>query len=634
MINILNHSYNYLQGWALGHTQGMLEGRRLEFGAGQNDYLVASMQCGQFTAILSLVSLIATKAFVQTTADQVSKVCRRLTWLSIPLFILIGVINSGKYGAFITTCNQLFNTRFGTNVPSPVRSVCELIRDHGGKFFATATFASFVAFVALREYCIAAGLLTAMTYHVLNVNNLLPYRVSLFAERYLRIVTIVMGMMKGFILNRIFMAMLLPTCFSPRIRQVFHERIDQLSRALFRSRLTGYRLEEFNRPISDRKNLPYDEIVRILDTAQRIAVEVDPAHCDKLCLDLSQFPENNRYERLMELWDQRDWAPSVAAIRGKLLDDERFRTAVILAHFQGEVTIEQIDENRSHYFDLMLQQRFGNPPEQQAVGDFVINWTREQLFALVQGLKGEIFVEGRKVDLEDAKEAISKIIPRLDSLAASADHRVEFEDILLKLAIEGGAYCARGKKRAAEELLNSTLMQQYVPSQGEEYNPNQEYETNLRTALLAKRREILGQSYENFTTTTLTIPDFLRNDVHGFDNYGGHSLSRGFVPMSSYQLEKWDVSDMIFWECFEERRNAMIASYARDLPAAITEVGMARFSDYLVDLIRRHQTLTQEQKEELIERYQEMAFHAQPDLVELRFKYLVLYMLGVVRIRF
>jgi hypothetical protein len=633
----ISHGYNFLLGWSLGHVHSSLINREMEYRAGKNYYFIALNHYHQLSQLISIASMLATRTLSQQACSRVTKFCNFAVILTIPAFLIIANANSGNYRHFAEKWNRYSPIRLPATLHPRAATICKFIADHGGKFARVAMLAACVAFALLGDKVLAGGIACAMTYQILDSKNLIPFKVSLFMERYVRVLSIVMGIREGMWINRIFNVMELSSCFSTKIQQFFLHRFDQFIRTIFKPVLTGYPLAQFDKALTERKGLSYEEILRVLDTTQTIPFEIDPAHCNKLSFDASRLPKSDRYEQLLEWWDQpqQDWLSKGAVITARLLDDERFVDGVLCPHFGERIDKDTVKANLRAHFDQMNQERFGSDPESGVVNAYVVDWTRQQLRALVQGLKGEVFVEGRKKDLADARENISKIIPIIESFASSPEHQVDFEDALLKLAIEAGAYCARGKKRASEELMNSLLMQTRPLQEGEEYDPNAEYEKRLRAALQAKRQTLVEQQYSN-VTATMNLADGIKSDVHGFDNAYGYELSIGFLPQSELEAERIDFMDTIFWEFFESHRTEMFSSYFQSLQSVISEVGTVQFSDYLRHAIQAHPSLNDEQKEALIERYLDIAFERNQNRAAertQRFEYLVLYMLGVIRIR-
>lgn len=638
MLNLsMNHGYNFLLGWSLGHVHSSLINREMEYRAGKNYYFIALNHYHQLSQLISIASMLAVRTLSQQASSRFTKLCNYAVILTIPAFLIIANANSGNYRLFAEKWNRYSPIRLPATLHPRAAAICKFIADHGGKFARVAMLAACAAFALLGDKVLAGGIACAMTYQILDSRNYIPFKISLFMERYVRVLSIVMGIREGMWIHRILNVMELSSCFSKKVQQFFLHRLDQFIRTVFKPVLPGFPLAQFDQPLTERKSLSYDEIQRVLDTTQTIPFEIDPAHCNKLSFDASRLPKSERYEQLLEWWDQpqQDWLSRGAVITARLLDDERFVDGVLCPHFEGRIDKDTVKANLRVHFDQMIQERFGSNPEPGEVNAYVADWTNQQLVALVQGLKGEIFVEGRKKDLADARENIAKIIPIIESFASSSDYRVDFEDALLKLAIEAGAYCARGKKRASEELLNSLLMQTLPHQQGVDYDPNAEYVKRLRAALQAKRQALVEEQYSH-VTATLNIADGIKSDVHGFDNAYGYELSLGFLPQSELDAERIDFMDTITWEFFESYRTVMFDNYFQSLQGVISEMGTVQFSDYLRHMIQSNSALSDEQKDELIERYGDIAFDRNATRAAestRRFEFLVLYMLGVIRIR-
>src|SRR5262249_47998913 len=150
--------------------------------------------------------------------------------------------------------------------------------------------------------------------------------------------------------------------------------------------------------------------------------------------------------------------------------------------------------------------------------------------------------KGWQVDLDDAIANCGKILAYVQKLDPVKD-RIEIEDILLKLACEGGEYCARGVKRASSELMS------HIVNKSAKFNldPDKVYEMQLHQALLDQRSQLVQQQYNKIAQYALSLyPDAIKNDVHLFDVYRIY-LSLGVIPLTDFERQKIGIGHLMGW---------------------------------------------------------------------------------------
>ncbi len=185
---------------------------------------------------------------------------------------------------------------------------------------------------------------------------------------------------------------------------------------------------------------------------------------------------------------------------------------------------------------------------------------------LVQQLKGELRVEGLQKDLEIGIEHCKKIIPYLHSVKDPTER----EDLLIKLALEAGDFCALAIKICSREIVYETVVPNTIPM---DYFESIEH--RFRCALQFERKNITESTYRELTKK---FPDVAMRDEHIFDLYDP-LFKLGFYPID----QKLDsLLSIIYWEMYNKTRISMMNKYQHRLDDVVKVVGR----QYCVEYIR------------------------------------------------
>jgi hypothetical protein len=163
-----------------------------------------------------------------------------------------------------------------------------------------------------------------------------------------------------------------------------------------------------------------------------------------------------------------------------------------------------------------------------------------------------------------------------------------------------------------------------------EGDPDKTYEITIRQALQNQRHRLVESGYQHIVNE-LDIPNAIAKDVHGFDVYR-RMLSLGFFPLTEMERFRLTSAEVVIWKLYEQFRNQAQALYRQQLDAIVHEKGELRFSDYIQHAIQTNNSLTAEEKEEIIEKSTN-GNGGQWTVAETnsRFHRLMLVMLGVLR---
>ncbi len=267
-------------------------------------------------------------------------------------------------------------------------------------------------------------------------------------EIYMPTVSLLGLVIGGTAVIQIYSAIMLSTHILPCAAAFIHQKVDALTRYSFS--LKGPSLSEIDAPLVEKKEMTFDEINQILDCYSN-DLEINPAHCSHSIVELEDLPKDDDFDQFLTLFDQVDWELNYVHVFNKLKDDDRFLDFLLEKFKKDNESLqkEELQAAVEHYIELTADEK-GVSKER-----FVVDWTREQMVVLIDLLKGNTRVEGLQQDLDEAIQAAAILLPHITSLTIDVDR----EDALLKLAIEGGAYCGRGIKRSANEIMRGVIAQ-------------------------------------------------------------------------------------------------------------------------------------------------------------------------------
>lgn len=623
-----------LVGWSTGFRFTMGRGAEREIRQGGNHTLAAFAQAGQAGTVCLVVDKLAKfipDPFTKTVINVLTNV---VPILSVPLAIFCGTVRDrGIYPAFAFGVNTYLWT--GLQLPARVEdmspwvvAVIDFTADHAGAIMQGAIVVGSIALIALGSYVLGGCILGALIYQVLDEDlGVIPRKVSLFMETYMPIISWVGILIAGNVVLQTLAVCTLIT-YIPGVFPFFMEKMDYYVCKRLRdigAELPGASLKEIHAPLVENKEPSYQKIIAILD-GNDSAFEINPAHCSKPIIDIACLPKDRTFDKLLTLFDRIDWTQRYPVVSGKLKDDDRFMDFLVKRF--PTIKKSALKKEFDSYVNRLAEK------EKITQKQFVANWVRTQMKdGLIPVLKGERRVEGRQQDLDDAITSCAMLLPYLEGLGES--DRIDFEDTLLSLAIEGGFYCGRGAKRIASELVRK-LLYKTLPEHAENTgSPDRDYELKVRQALQDTRAEIVEAKYR-WLTQSLHLPDVVADDVHGHDIYR-QFLCMGFFPLTPHEQQNMNTASHLLWEMYhhlEVYQPEMMREYQEGLDATIHAQGDVYFGGYIRRIINANRNLTQKQKEALIERYSNIAFSSFGATQEMhRFRRLMLVMLGVLRPR-
>lgn len=573
--------------------------------------------------------------------------------------------------------------------------ICCFVAKNSTKIMRITGIVTAVALTAILPHY-AAGMLTGVLYEAAKSRGYVPHRINLFVETYTPILSAVGAALTGGLFAKLLLVTAIAQCH-PDANLYLQARYDSGIRGTFdaiqneiRRRFPGVppvnadfgtKLSEYDASLQNNKNMSYDDIIRIVEGYY--PVEIDPAHCSKSIGDIYNLPENHNFDQLLTHFNTIDWVARYEYVKRKAADDDRF---LVFVHEQTGIPREALGNLET------LDRAITNLANQGGLTKqvYMANWLQQQMQSLVDGLQGRRAVEGLASDLEASKENVSKVLACLDGMP----HHADFEDMLCKIAVEGGAYCARGVKRMSSELVHTIALQGiagvhlrnrkltlygaltsgvtaiaaavvacrvsnlYVKvvagcvslvaacvtvgiykryraatrAPAPVVDPAIAYEVPIRCALEASRKRLYEGTYNQMVQHVLGA---MGQDVHVADMFR-IQLSLGFVPVSHAERRNIAFTDIFFWNLYSEaRQRMMLNAYERNIDDEFHEFLQTQKKDleftlYVRSLITNNPNLTEEQKNEFEEKMADYEYFGHPHIQQ-GFRRLILTSLGILK---
>ena len=592
---------NCLLGWYDGSQASDSRGSEMEIRQGKNYYLAVVPQCFQVLH-LGRVCEEVNRAVFEEPSLAVSGVIASIQMFVFPVFAgIAAAVNQGDYEYGVRNLNELSRV-YGVPVFLPEKlsqrtlAVFSFLAENMGQIFEVSTAVSAVALIALGNPFYGVACLGALTYGVLDRNHYIPYKTSLFMERYMPTVSLFILAAGGGLFGKAYSLVVLPFYVFPDCSQYLQWKIDSIANRFFR--IEGCSLEELEAPWVENRDLSFLEIKKILHDDDDY--ELNGAHFTKHVFNFAGMPLSESFDGFFDLFDSIKWgdAKYYPIIRSKLLDDERFMSylegqfpeqKLFARDLKGEVislSIEKVDE----CFKLLADRQGLSSKEEAAAF-----WQRNQMRELVDVLLDRSRVKGSQQDLADAKDSLSRILPYLQSLKS----RIDLEDALLKLSVEGGGYCALGIKRTATELLKGAIQAYTLKNpnlQASRVDVDVDYEFTLKRKLQDLRGAILQEQYNIIKEV---LPNNIASDVHAFDLYRTY-IALGFYPMTEYERREIKFIEFMNWRSmWKPLFKNSVYKYRERLNSVVKEEGQINLYHHIQKVLNK-MPLSDEQCDDIL----------------------------------
>jgi hypothetical protein len=562
-------------------------------------------------------------------------------------FLINGVLRhyeSAKYMpirelGLSVVANRLSEEAIGYSfLPTRLRQTTEKvwiwINQNGSQLLQIITAVAGAVFAYFGHIGMAVGTLAPIVYEYLDHDlGILPQKVSLFMEEWLPLLSDV-GMLivgSGMIqmVAAVSLLMMIPSLqkfahhkLAKGTRQVFTGTVPYFIPELRDAKIVCPELEETEAPFLQRKDLNRDGIWEILNGSAR-EYELNPSFLTHGIEDALPLEEDHHFGVLLELWDQINWEAAYQRILPRLIDDKRFILFLqkrfpqaqrfyfdeenqYLPNYRNERAAALRDQRREidHWLTQMAQEK------NISKGKLIAYYLREQLQFYVDKLSGVRAIEGSQRNLKEAAEQTAKIIPFL-KMASPIDK----EDALLKLAVEGGDYCALAMSRASREVL-AGFTAPLIEQLDEKMGVHQRFEHILFRKLLAERKRIIDERFAGLGSVfkSRQLQD-TGEDIHLYEALS-YVLRRGFYPISEQELREYPlvltlIKDSLYLPLMDEnyrdftrqlpelvRREANDAEHA--FVSGNVQVHENRVVNYLRDWVENHEQLSAAEKGQLL----------------------------------
>lgn len=578
-----------LSGYNLGHMYANYKAKEDEFAQGRNFYATALMQGVQVSLVNNIVQKIA-EQIIQGPAIWPVRILFGVVSLVVqPIWFVFGAVRQGSYEQLAKFINDNLNPciKLPEILDQHVVQAIHCIIDHAGDVMRVAMVVGSCALIALGKPIIGAACLVGLAYQAVDQMGIIPRKISLFMEIHMPLVSNAVMLVTGNIALQILSAASFVMSI-PDVSREFRYGIDHVIRSWIP--IWGPTVREIEAPVIERE-APYtaEEIHRIIH-ANHWEFELNPSAFSKWASERVELPEDDDFDKLVTFFDSVSWQDKGEILRRKLLEDEIFLD-MLEKSFPGVVPEVVMNEKEAY-----LEELAGS--KQISESQFLADWLRNQVLLLVQGLKGERRVPGTQQEEQEAINNFAKIVPYLHTLQELPES-TEFEDVLLKLSVEGGDYCARGVKRASEEILSSLLYRGISHEPGEVFDEDKDYETKVKQALQQQRLSIVQSYFQTIVDLVKeALPRAVRYDVHTFDVYKLY-LSLGFYPLTDFECAKIGVLESAISCIYAPLKKEMYRRY--DIDAGIKEIGGVNLGDYVRRMVENNPLLDANQKEEILD---------------------------------
>ncbi|MGL5626362.1 MAG: hypothetical protein ACRDDW_02440 [Candidatus Rhabdochlamydia sp.] len=479
-----------------------------------------------------------------------------------------------------------------------------------------------LALIVLGQTFFGGSLLISLVYGTLDGRGWVPRKVSLFTETYLPIIGAVGSFYTGTWLVKAFSTLNLVNTLFPNFTIPLQKNLD--------SSLTWYlnslnisvqapSIEEIDKRFNGSKNLTYQEIKNVVNARGNEKYEINVSHCTNF-VKTSNLPKDYDFNKLLQFFKSIDWTQKFNIIKIKLSNEDRFLDFLIEKHVN--VPREELKKNIDFYIESLAKM------EGISKEEYAANWLNEQMLALVDVLTGNKRGKGSQKDLQDAINICPEIIAYLQQIAENVGDLVEYEDALLKMALEAGNYCNRGIKRVFSEMQSQIIYKKSLNVQHEESDWIKQYESQFLQSLQDLRYKIILATYQIATGPLLR--NEISQDTHTFDLYRKF-FSFGFYPFTEYERNEFSISNLVSWKTiYSKFLIEMYATYRSGLFNKIEENG--KESDYILyKIIEQNPNLKDSQKEELRNWYADVDGEGNSKDIEIKSRYLLLMTMGVLQ---
>jgi hypothetical protein len=632
-------------GLNIGYTYTSSAKKEVEGKKGKKDYQVALNQANGVVCVAGLLNQVFPR--LQNLPRGVPLANTLMPFAALMLYPLVPLAKDGYYEQAIK-CIPAPARILPSRISDSTLKVLSFVSDNSNYFAGLGLIAAAMSFPLVGMGALAAGVSVPLAYHAMESADLVPTKVSLAVDQYMPSVMKGSVLVYGDPLSKLISAISLSSEI-PGASVYIQKKVEKAVKRIHKS---GPTLDEIDAPWEKCNELPFDVINRILDDEDPSIYEINVPHCSKQACVNVNFAENHEFIHFLTLFDSVQWQERYEILKKKFQDDDNFidfvKKEIFSARIEIQKDVTQLEAQKK--LTEKVQQNVGHYIERLAWGariskeKYLAQHLKKQMTEFVRVLCEEKDTDGSK-DLEETKNYSNKILAYLfkkqENSTKSHVDIVEFEDILMKLAVEGGDYCPKGLKRVTLEIFSGL-----EPSTTDEIK---KYELKIYKQLQLTRKQILQENYlqimegvVNFfkggrvrkLDETITSKDIVAyaQDVSMMDRFRQY-FSLGFYPLSPNERSQFGVVDYLAWSSYSPYRDKMYKTYYDQLDRCIQEVGESYFTDYILKKIWSMDDLRFDQRHELIKRLADSGHGDQKEKTIKGFHRLFFVMQGILKIK-
>lgn len=605
-----------LSGWANGFNFAVFSKLQREIETGTN-YLLSSpivwLQFGFLADSINKIGQLAPHPMLR----GVNWTTKIAFFSSLPFFVGLAAIRQKHYETIRDKLVE-YSPRYGAKLPKKLSArtlkIVDFITSHQGKGLLVAMVVSSIALIYLGNPVSGGAQLAALSYRAIDGLGFVPFKISLFVEKYLPLISETAGLIEGNFFTASICAIQLigrigslidsPILFNhaqhvvcivarkilvyaPKIFLYFignnfrHAQIVVSSCNFLAKKIISEK--ESSIPVVTNRNMTYLEINTILD-GKDSDYEMNVVHSSKLVTTIAKFGEDRNYKQYNTLFNSISWGDKKyeGLIVNKLRADQQF-IDFLGKKFPGAPLGEYKDKVS---FDRYLEELARE--NKQSKDEYLSTLIKEQMSWVVDVLNGIKTPSGQRQDVEVAQQLSATILWSLSQ--GKGIGQMELEDILLKIAVEGGHYCARGLRRTFFEINNSLINSS---------DPTEAYELKMQQSLLNLRYRIV-QKY------TQHILSYMGNDTHGDDLVSAH-IPSSFYPKTVVEKRRLNLTNIFDGIGVRELmfRAGLHSEYETQMYSVFDDMDRIHFGPYVANIINANTSLSQNEKNVLIEKFTE-----------------------------
>ncbi len=615
-------------GFEIGNSFTHCKLKEDEIKQGKNYYMSAAPLAGQAFSFINLnerlISHIPHRGF--RNSARVLSITSSLLLLP-SAFFLAACVKHSQYDALASKLKQASKgylssfliTKLPNQLSNRTVKVINFLADHAGDMMQIAMITGGLALIVLGQTFFGGGLLISLVYGTLDGRGWVPRKVSLFTETYSPIIGTVGAFYTGTWFIKTLATLNLVTTLFSNFKILLQKKLDSsLSRYLNISAQVPS-IEEIDKSFNGSKNLTYQEIKNVVNARGNQKYEINIPHCTNF-VKAPNLPKDYDFNKLLQFFKSIDWTQKFNVIKIKLSNEDRF--LAFLSEKHVNVPPKDLKKNIDFYIESLAKIE-GISKEKYAA-----NWLNEQMLALVDVFTGNKRGKGSQKDLQDAINICPEIVAYLQQIGEDLGDIVEYEDALLKMALEAGNYCNRGIKRVFSEMQSQIIYKKSSNVQHEENDWIKQYELQFLQSLQDLRYKIILATYQ--TTTGPMLRNEISQDTHTFDLYRNF-FSFGFYPFTEYERTEFGLLNSIIWKTkYSGFIKEMYVAYQSGLFNKIEENGNE--SNYILyKIIEQNPNLKDSQKEELRNWYGDVDAEGDSKDIEIKSRLLLLMTMGVLQ---